>query len=291
MLKNALFIAIGAALVAGQASAVELYKDGELKVDVTGAAEVQVYKFGDADVDTRLDDGFAKFTAERKINDQFSAIGGIKADIGKSTVLTEELYVGLKSDKAEVTVGRQYTVADNWGWETYYELGKQAAPLASHGDDVIKVTFDNDQFWAAGSIELAENDLDEELIDLGAGATFGNVSVVGYYQVAENVGGADYDFLAIRGEYTLGNFVLGASYATVEDVESSMAGTATFKQGKNTFNAGLELIDQEAQDEDVRNIYGNVTHTLNDNVKVYSEVGYDDLSEELSYLAGMEVKF
>lgn len=168
MKKTILAMAVPALLAAGSASAsINLYDAEGVKVDASGAAEVQyIQEIGNnQDGKWRLDDGDFAINTEVAVSDKLTAIaamgfefemaGGTEgADTGeyRSNVENDELYVGFKGDWGQFTAGRQYLLMDDAGITKDYELS-----VNSFGADIEQATqvgkyvYDNGTFYGAAT--------------------------------------------------------------------------------------------------------------------------------------------
>jgi predicted porin len=314
MKKTLLALAIAA--TATSVNAADVYNKDGVSVSVGGAAEIQLYKNFDenSDAEMRLDDGELNFGTTVAINEDLNAVGYFdfefedraSAGTGSGTKNTE-LYAGFESNGLKVTFGRQYTVADEAGIGEDYEFGTESLGLGdAHGSEVTKVWYTGDKFWVAAAYDLDNGKADDKtIIDLGA--SFKPVDALelrAFYYTQESTTGqvvsADISSYNLEATYSFSDFTIAGSFGSYEDDKVadsevdviSVAGTYTM--GKNTFALGFNQADKK--NEDVSNIYANVTHSLHSNVKVYGEVGYADSDDssvdyDLAYVAGLEVKF
>ncbi|OOE65256.1 hypothetical protein BZG25_03155 [Salinivibrio sp. ML198] len=163
MKKTILAMAVPALLAAGSASAsINLYDAEGVKVDASGAAEVQyIQKIGnDRDGAWRLDDGDVQFDTEVTVSDKLSAIAAVDfefegADEDTDTngnVENNVLYVGLKGDWGQFTAGRQLLLMDDAGITKDYELSVNSfGSDYTHAQQVGKYVYDNGTFYAAAT--------------------------------------------------------------------------------------------------------------------------------------------
>ncbi|WP_021022490.1 porin [Salinivibrio costicola] len=181
MKKTILAMAVPALLAAGSASAsINLYDAEGVKVDASGAAEVQyIQDIGNnQDGKLRLDDGDFAINTEVAVSDKLSVIGamafefemndansnykdnnvaaGVKTGENRSNVKTggnrsnvenDELYVGLKGDWGQFTAGRQYLLMDDSGITKDYELS-----VNSFGVDIVQAAQVGKYIYDDGSL-------------------------------------------------------------------------------------------------------------------------------------------
>ncbi|WP_025674102.1 porin [Salinivibrio socompensis] len=226
MKKTILAMAVPALLAAGSASAsINLYNAEGVKVDASGAAEVQyIQKIGnDLDGAWKLEDGDFAINTEVAVSDKLSVIGAMAFEFemndansnydengdptgeNRSNVENDELYVGFKGDWGQFTAGRQYLLMDDAGITKDYELS-----VNSFGADyeqaaqVGKYVYDNGTFYGA----LTYNDKSDGIEDGSANSPAGDdvrvyegrlgyrvadVDARVYYQKADNVDRANND--------------------------------------------------------------------------------------------------
>lgn len=177
MKKTILAMAVPALLAAGSASAsINLYDAEGVKVDVSGAAEVQyIQKIGnDRDGAWRLDDGDVQFDTEVTVSDKLSAIAAVDFEFESADSVTDVddngdeqtrditgsngnvennvLYVGLKGDWGQFTAGRQLLLMDDAGITKDYELSVNSfGSDYTHAQQVGKYVYDNGTFYAAAT--------------------------------------------------------------------------------------------------------------------------------------------
>lgn len=312
-------------LAAGSAQAgINLYDANGVVVDLSGAAEVQYLqpiqdKDNNADSGIHLDDGDLQLNTTIAVNDQLNAVAGIGFAFEKRDVTNDELWVGLGGDFGTLTFGRQLLISDDAGIGKDYELGFEQIDFGvTEGNETIKYVFDNGQFYFGLSHDLdadaddlgdAASDFlnsDGTITDARLGARFGDFDVRGYYYTAENSSlespKAERDIFNLEGEYVMGAFAFAASYGQAEEkfggvkiLDADIIELAgSYTMGKNTFALGYNRLDDSVSNDTIDNVYGNVTHQLHSNVKVYGELGWadaDDADLDIGYLVGMEVVF
>ncbi|KHT46704.1 porin [Vibrio sinaloensis] len=335
MKKTLLAIAI---LASGTASAaINVHTSENVSVDVSGAVEVQAFqsrfnvkndKAYNEDVKGRLDDGDLQIDITAPINDDLKGIASTGWKYESNAVENDLLFVGLQSASfGTLTAGRQATIVDGSGISNDIEFGlglydsngdKQSVFGVTSADEVLKYKFEKDGYWVGVSY-AQENDASvkqkNSAYDLGAGATFADLTVAAYYQ---NVSAKDKDgkgsqkAYQLDASYKLDALTVGASYADSDlKIGSTKASldvaklTAAYTIEKTTFALGADQghVKADGQKVKLNNYYANVTYKFTDNVKAYSEVGYlnsDKLEKalkaegaklKLGYVVGLEVKF
>ncbi|OOE35927.1 hypothetical protein BZG05_03655 [Salinivibrio kushneri] len=246
MKKTILAMAVPALLAAGSASAsINLYDAEGVKVDVSGAAEVQyIQEIGnDQDGKWRLDDGDVQFDTEVTVSDKLSAIAAVDfefedADGNTGTngnVENNVLYVGLKGDWGQFTAGRQLLLMDDAGITKDYELAENAFGdgYNTHAQQVGKYVYDNGTFYAAATYtdksdgfedgaEYDENGTtktrqdDESIYEGRLGYRIADVDARVYYQRIDTIGNdkeLDADAYNFEIEYAgIENVGIAASY-------------------------------------------------------------------------------
>ncbi|OOF05982.1 porin [Salinivibrio sp. MA607] len=320
MKKTILAMAVPALLAAGSASAsINLYDAEGVKVDASGAAEVQYFQAvgEDRDGEWRLDDGDFAVNTEVAISDDLAAIGHFAFKFEERTTENDELYVGFKgSDWGTLTFGRQLLINDDMGITKDYELSTALnSTLQTEGNQVAKYVYDNGTFYAGFS--TVQNSDGEEATDdykiydgrLGYRVADVDMRVYYYYADDANVNGTDDGYVYnansdvenynFEVEYAgIENVSLAASYGvnTVDDGSSKeeadfFSVAADYTHGKTTYAIGIDNKDNDSE-EDVTGYYANVTYALHSNAHVYAEVGDNDADkQDWGYVAGMEVKF
>lgn len=307
-------LALAVLTAAGSVNAATILDADGVKVDLTGAAEVQYFKGFEKTKDAylKMDDGDINFATTVDIADGLAAVAGIgfefegqDADTGTNgNVESDELFVGLSSNFGTTTFGRQVTIADDAGIGEDYEFGMEAVDFViTEGEEVIKHKYEGENFWLAGSIASSgqgAKTTNATGFDLGAGVTLSALEVRAFFQsVSDVAGSAGTDLTAwnLEGIYAVDEALsLAASYGTRElnnvdyDVISFAASYSL--DDKNTLAGGVNLGDNN--NVEGTNFYANITHKLHSNVKAYAELGFydqDNADHDTAYLAGLEVSF
>ncbi|ENO8808958.1 TPA: porin [Photobacterium damselae] len=319
MKKTLLALAVVTAAGSAQAG-VNLYDNNGVKVDLSGAAEVQ-YHHGfekDTDADIRLDDGDIALHTTVAIAEQLNAVAGMSFEFeneydntdGRS-VKNKELFVGFGSAQfGTITFGRQYLVFDDVGNGMDYEgaiglsqSNRQELDAVTNFDDVIKYTYDNGMFYAGLSHKMDNSGKGQDsnsVTDGRVGFRIAGLDTRVYYADFANA-----KIWNLEADYALAeNIMLAASYGqgkvdhlSGKATQLGLAGSYTFD--KTTFALGYNHVTDDAgikEKRDYDNVYANVTQQLHSNVKVYAELGWleadhHDQDYDLNYTAGLEVSF
>ncbi|OOE55680.1 porin [Salinivibrio kushneri] len=311
MKKTILAMAVPALLAAGSASAsINLYDAEGVKVDASGAAEVQYFQNigNNQDAKWRLDDGDFEVNTEVAISDKLSAIGNIGFEFESKESVTDagwdegssngnvendSLYVGLKGDWGQFTVGRQLLLMDDAGITKDYELSKNLfTGTETHAQQVGKYVYDNGTFYGAATYtdksDGFEDDSAEAVKDgYGAGddtriyeARLGyrvaDVDARVYYQRVDNIGrNNDSAGNVISDEVNQDAYNFEIEYTGIENVGIAASigriSTDTFDEDNNG-NISSSVVDQET---DYMSIAADYTMG-----KTTFAVGYDNKDED-----------
>ncbi|KJG18632.1 porin [Photobacterium angustum] len=311
MKKTLLALAV---LTAGSANAgINLYDANGVKVDLSGAAEVQYHHSYDKDANgnIRLDDGDLALNATVAISDNLNVVSGTAFKYESSDVTNDELWAGFNGDFGQLTFGRQYLVFDDVGIGMDYEAGiglsqanKEVLDAATNFDNIAKYTYDNGMFYAGVSHKFDDSEKgakDNSVTDGRLGFRVAGLDARVYYIDYSNE-----QIWNLEAEYALDAFVLAASYGQgevdhFEGKATQLALAGSYTLDKTTFALGYNHITDDIQAHtankvDFDNVYANVTQQLHSNVKVYAELGWleanhHDYDYDLNYTAGLEVKF
>ncbi|OOF32374.1 porin [Salinivibrio proteolyticus] len=314
MKKTILAMAVPALLAAGSASAsINLYDADGVKVDLSGAAEVQYFQDvgNDKDGMWRLDDGDLAVNTEVAVSPEMSVLAGMSFEFESEEALTEnptngnvenkELFVGFKSDSfGQITFGRQYLISDDIGITKDYELSKVSFGVeeTSHGDQVAKYIYDNGTLYGGVSTYQKSDGEDDgtaelSVVDARLGYRVADFDVRGYYYKADDgsvkIGNAttatavDVTGYQFEVEYAgIENVSLAASYG---NVQADAIGGANDVINTDAFSLAADYTmgnttfaaGWDRQDpekgDNVNGYYANVTYALHSNAKVYAEIG------------------
>ena len=311
-----------AVIASGSAQAsINLYDANGVSVDLSGAAEVQ---YADRDFDDqtrgdlRIDDADLQLNTTVKISDNLNAVAGMGFAYENTQVDADELWAGFSGDFGTLTFGRQLLISDDAGIGKDYELGyEQINFFDTASNSSIKYTFDNGMFYAGISHDINGDKEDKSITDGRVGVRFANLDTRIYVYEGKNLETGNTFKIDAKGynleaEYTLNNLSLAASYGQMEYKDSGLKAVtfdldvfdvnAAYTIDKNTFALGYNrangkgyIVGTDFVNGHSDNIYANVTHKFNSNVRIYAEMGWADNDQEpqkdLAYVAGMEVKF
>ncbi|HIF9226600.1 TPA: porin [Photobacterium damselae] len=322
MKKTLLALAVVTAAGSAQAG-VNLYDNNGVKVDLSGAAEVQYRNTYDPfdDAELRLDDGDLALNTTVAVNDQLNAIAGIAFKFEDTKVENDELWVGFSSNQfGALTFGRQLLISDDSGIGKDYELGSEGIDFVqTDGNEVIKYVYDNGMFYAGVSHELKNSDdvvdvsqdntgslikqHDTQITDARLGFRTNGLDARAYYYNGDNIGGTsffsglvDVEGYNLEAEYQLGQIGLAASFGQVEYKDShgsdKLRGNiyqvaADYTIDATTFALGYNNYDRRDESGDTYALYANVTQQLHSNVKVYAEIGHSNA--EFTKAGGVDV--
>jgi predicted porin len=331
MKKTILAMAVPALIAAGAANAsVSLYDQDGVSVDASGAMEVQ-YKQGhekDSEAKLSLDDGDLAIKTGVEVSDDLKAIGSMEFKFEKNAVENDRLYVGLEGGFGTITAGRQTTIADDVGIGKDLEFGggigvsgfedvdgDEIFGVVSDADTVVKYTIDMDAFYAGlsylGKQDTDKDTKDAEQIAAKLGARFEGLDARIYVingKLSDGTDTADDKFMGVEAEYSIDGIGLAAGYGKRElgnDSDKYKAShiqlAADYTLNDTTFALGYTKYEGKVgSDKILENavIYGNVSHQLHGNVKVYAEVETSDLKilgddqdDQVGFATGLEVKF
>jgi predicted porin len=282
----------------------------------------------DSDSRFKLDDGDLTMAASVKVSETLSAVGGIGFDLTESKATTDELYVGLSNDDwGTVTFGRQTLISNDDGIGKDYGLGfkQYMSDQIEKDDEVVKYVYDNGKYYFGVSHALrgdalentpgVDNDGDTSVIDGRVGVRMDDIDARLYvYTDKQSSEGDDaqtqttaynleveYAFdeaLSVAASYGESDLDEGSKDTNKSDSKYAEVTGSYAVNSDTTLALGYVYTDESVSKTETQNIYANVTKQLQDNVKVYAEVGYADedikgfhQSIDLAYLAGMKVNF
>ena len=324
-------LALAVLTAAGSVNAgINLYDANGVKVDLSGAVEVQLYdgfeKNGDSTI--RLDDGDLVLNATVAVSENLNVVSGTAFKYESRELENYELWAGFSGDFGTLTFGRQLLVSDDSGIGKDYELGAaQVDFVQTEGDRVAKYVYDNGTFYTAVSHDM-DTDNSTTITDGRVGFRTGGLDLRAYGYDGKRIGlkglinngsdangkpiiipgdaGEDIRGYNLEAEYALGAINLAASFGQVKYQAADTNKTeknidlyeinGSYTIDKTTMALGyVRGEDKVANGNEINNIYANVTQQLHSNVRAYVEVGYaddkKDTLEDFGYLAGLEVKF
>lgn len=309
--------------IAGTAE-VQLLKGWESKNESTFETEIPQ----DIDSCLKLESGDLTVATSVRVSESLRAVGGLGFDLTGSEAKADKSYVGLTNeDWGTVTFGRQSLISDDDGIGKDYGLG-----YAQYGNEkqiekeneVVKYVYDDGKYYFGvshalkgekgegssvtdGRIGVRVNDIDARFYvytddkneEHSQNATTAYNLEVEYdfdeaLSLAASYGAADVDAVAERVDVSSTRHAeVASSYAVSDDTALSLGYVYTTERVTPIPNT-----TEKGKKREHQSIYANVTKQLQDNVKVYAEVGYVDqesekshTSTDLAYLAGMKVTF
>ncbi|PSU72006.1 porin [Photobacterium phosphoreum] len=324
-------LALAVLTAAGSVNAgINLYDANGVKVDLSGAVEVQLYdgfeKHGDSTI--RLDDGDLALNATVAVSENLNVVSGTAFKYESRELENYELWAGFSGDFGTLTFGRQLLVSDDSGIGKDYELGAaQVDFVQTEGDRVAKYVYDNGTFYTAVSHDM-DTDNSTTITDGRVGFRTGGLDIRAYGYDGKRIGlkglinngsdangkpiiipgeaGEDIRGYNLEAEYALGAINLAASFGQVKYQAADTHKTeknidlyeinGSYTIDKTTMALGyVRGEDKVANGNVINNVYANVTQQLHSNVRAYVELGYaddkKDTLEDFGYLAGLEVKF
>ncbi|MPW36751.1 porin [Vibrio sp. B1Z05] len=315
MKKTLLALAV-ASLAATSVNAAEIYKAEDGAVDFYGQLRQELEFKDDKDHKADLSSGSSRagIKGHYAISDSVDVVGLVELGVADSDITNRLHYVGFSSDLGTLTFGKQWVVADDvYGADYSYFFGGSAlrySTISGAGhDSQIKYTFDGENFWVKGSYGLNENKSNQDVYELFAGTSFGDLALhagAGYTRDRAFVIGEDdvtdpdnpkdvtadlsNTFAEFTAEYAIGAHLIGFTYywaelaneggeGKIDENGISLAGKFQVME-KTALYGGYEYTMQEAKhvdlDDNGTNIYVGVEHKFNSWARVFAEYGYAD---------------
>lgn len=307
-------LALAVLTAAGSANAgINLYDANGVKVDLSGAAEVQLFDGFEKNADStiRIDDGDLVLHATVAVSDNLNVVSGTAFKYESRDLQNYELWTGFSGEFGTITIGRQLLVSDDSGIGKDYELGAGQIDFAqTEGDRVAKYVYDNGTFYTAVSHEM-DTDHSTTITDGRIGFRTGGLDVRVYGYDGKRIGlkglvengsdingnpiiipgkaGEDISGYNLEAEYAMGAINLAASFGQVKYQAADTKVTnknidlyeinGSYTIDKTTLALGYVRGEDKANNEDanvINNVYANVTQQLHSNVRAYLELGYSD---------------
>lgn len=228
-------LALAIATIATSASAAEVYKSDDGKVDFYGQLrqELRFENKNDHKADLSSGSSRAGVNASYAVSDSVDLLGTFEIGVGDSEVNNRLHFIGFGTDLGTVTFGKQYNATDDvWGAEYSYFYGGSAllGERLNGGkhDSSVKYTFDGENFWVKGTYGLNEGDNNDanakageknnlDMYDLFVGTSIGDLSLhAGGGYTNDNKVNFDNELSQTYGEftaeYTLGDLLFGGTY-------------------------------------------------------------------------------
>ncbi|MDO6461899.1 porin [Granulosicoccaceae sp. 1_MG-2023] len=302
MKKHVIASAVTAVLCSGAASAATVYQQDELKLDLKGDLQVQLFqKPGeDQDMVVDYDDLELKFGAEYDLGNNMAAFGKLELDWknqgdGSDDDIVDDAYVGLKFNAMSVSLGRMYWASDDFAAEKAIEMDGGTAFPETGGTETLKFEYSDAMFGAVVSYDLEEEDGDSTVFEVVLTTKLAMVDLGVAYQSYEDdpsaAGSESIDTLGILASADAGPVNLAFDFTSNDDLDAiNFAASVPFAETVE----GAAGVTQHSPDEgdDVLYWYANVTKAMHKNVSVFAEIGNSDEDDsDMGFLAGMRVKF
>lgn len=299
-------LALAVATVATSAGAAEIYKSEEGKVDFYGQLrqELKFLDKNDHDADLSSGSSRAGVKGNYAISDSVDVIGLVEFGLrDNSDMNIRNHYIGADGAFGTIKFGKQWTTSDDvYGADYSYFFGGSALRYSTLSgalhDSQIKYSFDGENFWVKAGWGLDEGGDNQELYELYAGTSFGDLGIHvggGYNAEADsavNIAELENTYAEFTAEYGLGDHLIGFTYywaelgnqngsETITENGFSVAGIFQATD-KTAIYGGYEYTMQESEkfatnfDEDGTVIYVGVEHKFNSWARVYGEYGYGD---------------
>ncbi|USD66190.1 porin [Vibrio sp. SCSIO 43136] len=287
MKKSLLAVVIPSLMAANAAVAAEIYKSEEGSAEFYGQLRAQLHKNDGEELKYANGSSRMGVKGEYVLVEGINVFGKVEYGVKAAKDLDNRLhYMGVSGDFGKVTVGRQWVVSDEtWGADYSYWFGgsglRHATLSGARHDALIKYNYDSDAFWLAANYGMDNDGANQELAEVYAGTSFGDLSVhfgggrntsngheIGEYEAAIDPG-ASADITETK-------------KATADLRNTYFEGTAEYSIGDATvgftyYNAKLERLDKEGQiDENAFSLAG--MYSLNDKATIYS--GYEYVKQE-----------
>lgn len=294
-------LALVVAATATTANAAEVFKSEDASVNFYGQLRQELKLLDDKDPTLSSGSSRMGINGSYNVNDDFAINGLVEVSIKDAgDMYVRQHTVGFDTANAGAfQFGKTWTVSDKVYFADYsYFFGGSAGRYstlsgASHSSQ-IQYSFDTDAFWLKAGYGLTEDDSEQELAELYAGTSFGDLSVHvggGYNETTDNV--LENTYFEGTVEYAIANGVIGFTYynATLESSiavganeidqidENAFALAASFGVAdKTTVYGGVEYVTQDAGsiDEDGTVAYVGTEYKFSSWARVYAEYGYAD---------------
>ncbi|MDN2664342.1 porin [Psychromonas sp. 14N.309.X.WAT.B.A12] len=308
MKKTILATMLTSLFAATAAHSATVYEADGVTLDLFGDVEIQANKGTEDDAPKmiHLDDADFGVQAGYVLSDSLSAIAKISVTGEDETGSTnnidlDEAFVGLSFTQfGTVTIGQQYTIADDIGIANDYAFGINSgyAGVATDGKQVVKYVVDNGNYYFGISYLLNENAAsdDVESIDARLGVRIDELDLTAYLGKADDADASATSVL-LEARYTMDDLALAASVSSLDGYTSAEDSTAfglaaAYTVDKVTYSGGYSLLDVDGDEDKLNTYFVNAAYAFNSNVTVYAELGGDDSDDsELGYGAGMAVTF
>ncbi len=295
------FASVATMLSVADVSAVEVYNQDGLKLNLKGDYQVQLRKKIGSDTDTVIeyDDLELKFHADYNLGGGVGAFGVVdlgnkgNADGGGPADTLEEGYVGMKFNALKLGIGETSYASDSFGIDVEYEMAASKLLAKSSGGDLIFGSYKFDGASLKFSFDLDETD--ESSTDLYLTTKAAGLGLGIMYQSYDDGAGGDSTSFGVSVKGKAGGLGYGVALSQQDDNgtdKSKVAFSLKSKLGDSlTGGFGYASTDTGASDNE-NAWYANVTHAYHKNVKVFLEIGDNNGTDtDLGYAAGLRVRY
>ncbi|MGL6316321.1 porin [Vibrio sp. WXL103] len=309
-------LALVVASAATSVNAAEIYKTDDSAIEFYGQLRTELKFKDEDDHKADLSSGSSRMGIDgsHALSSSVDVLGKVEVGVRDNTDVNVRLHeFGFAGDFGTIKFGKQWTTGEDiYGADYSYFFGGSGLRYYTLNDALhdsqIKYAYTADSFWVQGSWGLNENESNQDLYEVFAGTSFGDLSLhVGAglsrdYAFVTNSdavkGGAAAETADIENqyfqttvEYALGDHLLGATYynaklsdkgGSVEIDENALSVAGIFQATKTTaLYAGYEYVAQDVNvsgvdDGDGTVFYVGVEHKFNSWARVYGEYAYRD---------------
>jgi len=311
MKKSVVALSLMAASGAINAAQIDALSDVEL--DLSGEAEIQLYKSQSKteDLEVNLQTFTITLTPSYEVSERLKISVPMGLTENDGNIELDDYYVEFEVDQAhKLSIGSQPTIFDDAGIGDDYMFGFTAfvENLDSSGDQVIKYKYDGGEVLYGGIAYLSYSNTDDTenhsgsdyVVDgnLGARIEDWNVALFVAHSETFKLSEDNYEFDAT---YTMGDLAFGGTYGYTQSEQETgddnkvkrFCLTASLSnQGRWSYAAGWAIVDNDSNEDKVNDFYINTTYDIIENVSAYAEVGLTDSdTEETGYVLGIDLTF
>ncbi|ELI5731990.1 porin [Vibrio fluvialis] len=316
MKKTLLALAVISA--ASSVNAAEILKSDAGSVDFYGQLRTEMKFMDSKDYNADLTTGSSRIgvSADYKAVEGFNVLGlvevGVPANDSNDVTVRRHL-VGFATDFGTIKFGRDWTTSDDIGGTDYsYFFGgtgnRYSTLNGALNTSQIKYSLDLDNAWVKASYGLNDSNQDQDLAELFAGTSFGDVALhagVGKNRnhdvkdtnsaggTSTSYGDISNTFYELTAVYSATDSLeLSATYygaklkneagaGKIDENAISLGAYWTFAE-KTSLYAGYEFVKQEAKDilanadEDGTNVFAGLEYKFGSFARVFAEAGFSD---------------
>lgn len=307
-MKKAL-IAIAVMTATTSASAIELYNQNDVSVNLGGSIEVFYGNdFDDSTLVQQLGDADFSFDTRFAVNEEFSIGGFWEFDGTGGDAALGDAFIGLYSKTyGTLLAGKTATILDDIGIGADYQYGLTSAvsDIDFGGTQVLRYELDSGTIY--GGVALMQNhgldnapgNEDGTLIDAKIGvrvADFDFVAFAGQEDMIDKDNKAS--IFALEGRYALDNLNVELGYYNVSDSDNTRGGDtvafgADYSLDAWLFAAGVANVSPEGESSFAEGFI-NAGYGIAPNTTIYTEVGFnndDAKSESVAFAIGISAEF